>query len=453
MAEKKDFKLEIASIEVAASFVRNLLKQYKCTNRDIIQAELFTEETIVYWAKAAAPNETFQIELRKRFKTITLSLTYRGAQANPLDLSEEAGDDEFSFIGQNILIGLSTVNYYYENGVNVVTFTLKKKGLNPVVAIALALGAAIICGLTVNRFAPSMQTILPASVLTPLSNAFFGFLNAIVIPFLFVSVIASIFNMDNIAQMKRIFKILFSWFLGLSALSGVIAVLAGVIFFPIQGVSAASTSEGVWSQIAAIAFDIIPSNIFKSFLDGNTLQTIFLAVITGIAMLTMKGRFPVITKVITELNLVLSTLLDAVCSLMPWVIFICIFNMLLSGDSRALLSSLGVVVIICVCFVVFVLLCLLSVAVIEKNNPVDYIRTIGPVLLIALSTASSSATFASHTNTASIKQGIRDYLVNFSIPVGALFSKPFVVPVLFLMTLFVGNFYGTNFGMADILSA
>jgi hypothetical protein len=236
-------------------------------------------------------------------------------------------------------------------------------------------------------------------------------------------------------------------------LSGVIAVLAGVIFFPIQSVNAASTSEGVWSQIAAIAFDIIPSNIFKSFLDGNTLQTIFLAVITGIAMLTMKGRFPVLTKVITELNLVLSTLLDAVCSLMPWVIFICIFNMLLSGDSRALLSSLGVVVIICVCFVVFVLLCLLSVAVIEKNNPVDYIRTIGPVLLIALSTASSSATFASHTNTASIKQGIRDYLVNFSIPVGALFSKPFVVPVLFLMTLFVGNFYGTNFGMADILSA
>ncbi|HQD76568.1 MAG: cation:dicarboxylase symporter family transporter [Peptococcaceae bacterium MAG4] len=452
MAERRSFKLETASIDAATSFVRNLLKQYKCSSRDIIQAELFTEETIVYWAKAAAQNETFQIELRKRFKTITLSLAYRGAQANPLDLPEEAEDEEFSFIGQNILIGLSAVTYYYENGTNVATFTLKKKGLNPVVAIALAFGAAIICGLTVNRLAPSMQTILPASVLTPLSNAFFGLLNAIVIPFLFVSVIASIFNMDNIAQMKRIFKILFSWFLGLTVISGAIAVLAGMIYFPIQGVSAASASEGVWNQIAAMAFDIVPTNIFKSFLDGNTLQTIFLAIITGVAMLTMKGRFPVLTKAITELNLVLSTLLDAVCSLMPWVIFICIFNMLLSGDSRALLSSLGVVVIICVCFVVFALLCLLSVAVIEKKNPVDYIRTIGSVLLIALSTASSSATFASHTKTATTKQGIRDYLVNFSVPVGALFSKPFVVPVLFLMSLFVGNFYGISFGMADILS-
>jgi len=53
---------------------------------------------------------------------------------------------------------------------------------------------------------------------------------------------------------------------------------------------------------------------------------------------------------------------------------------------------------------------------------------------------------------ASNKQGIRDYLANFSIPVGALFAKPFVVPVLLLMTLFVGNFYSVTFTMADVVS-
>jgi Na+/H+-dicarboxylate symporter len=450
MAEKKDFRLEIANIEAATNFVRGLLKKYKCASRDMIQAELFTEETIVYWAKAAAAGDTFQIELRKRFKTITISLSHRGAPSNPLSPSDVDADDEFSFIGQNILIGLSTVTYSYENGCNLVTFTLKEKGLNPVAAIALALIAAIICGLTVNRFAPAMQAILPASILTPLSNAFFGLLNAIVIPFLFVSVIASIFNMENIAQMKRIFRILFSWFVGITAVSGVIAVLAGMIYFPLQGGSVAGASEGICTQIAKMLFDIVPTNIFKSFLDGNTLQTIFLAVIMGIAMLTLKGRFPVLTGVITELNLVLSTLLDAVCSLMPWVIFICIFNMLLSGDGRALLSSLGVVVLICVCSVVITLLCLLSIVVIEKKNPLGYIKTIGSILLIAVSTASSSATFAPHTMIATTKQGIRDYLVNFSIPVGALFSKPYVVPALFLMSLFVGHFYGINFGVADI---
>ena len=105
--------------------------------------------------------------------------------------------------------------------------------------------------------------------------------------------------------MKRIFRILFSWFLGLTAISAVIAVLAGIIYFPLQsGASAGVNEVNIWAQIAKMLFDIIPSNIFQSFLDGNTLQTIFLAVITGITMLVYKGRFPVISKVVSESNLI-----------------------------------------------------------------------------------------------------------------------------------------------------
>ena len=118
----------------------------------------------------------------------------------------------------------------------------------------------------------------------------------------------------------------------------------------------------------------------------------------------------------------------------------------------ALLSSFGVVALICACFAVLAFLGLASVAVIEKKNPVSYIKTIGAILLIAISTASSSATFAPHTMIATTKQGIRDYLVKFTIPAAALFLKPFMVPVLFLTTLFVGSLYGINFGTADIVS-
>lgn len=455
MNGNKGFGLEIENIQKAVAYVRDLLKKYKCTDRDIIRAQLFTEETVLYWAEQAGAHETFQIGIRKRFKTITLSLFYQGLPSNPLALAanEEEDDCEFRFIGQNILIGLSNNSFHYENGCNVVTFTLREQGMNPIAALALALSAAILCGLTINQFAPSIGAGLGTSVLTPLSNAFFGLLNAIVIPFLFVSVIASIFNMENIAQMKRIFRILFGWFAGITVLAALIAATAGMICFPLQDAGAGGViGSGIWTQIAAMVFDMVPSNIFKSFLDGNTLQTIFLAVLTGITMLIYKGRFPVIASVISESNLILSTLLDAICSLMPWVIFICIFNMLLSGDGKALLSSIGVVVLICLCFLILMIIGLLSVALIEKQNPFEYLQTIAPVLMIALSTASSSATLAPHTMTAIAQQGIRDYLANFSIPVGALFAKPFVVMALFLMTLFMGHFYGITFNSADVIS-
>ncbi|MEN6327320.1 MAG: cation:dicarboxylase symporter family transporter [Syntrophomonas sp.] len=454
MKNKRDFALDLTSIEGAVEFVRDRLKQYKCTDRDIVRAQLFTEETIVYWAGADLERDSFHIELKKRFKTISLLLYCRGAQSNPLLPSDEAGDEEeYRFLGQNILIGLSTVSYAYEDGYNVTTFTIKEPRANPAFSIAIALVAAVIAGLAVNQFVPSIGPALGTSVLAPLKNAFFGMLNAIVIPFLFLSVIASIFNMENIAQMKRVFRILFSWFVGLTVLSAMIGFFAGMIYFPMQSGSPADAGQGsIGAQIARMVFDIVPSNIFQSFLDGNTLQIIFLAVLTGITMLIYKGRFPVITRVVTESNLVFSTILDSVCSLIPGVLFICIFDMLLSGDGRALLSSGGVIALICICFFIFVLICLLSVALIEKQNPIKYLKTIGPILLIALSTASSNATFAKHTVTAVIKQGIRDHLANFAIPVGALFAKPTVVFFLFLMTLFMGNFYSIAFSIADFVS-
>ncbi|MDD4803295.1 MAG: cation:dicarboxylase symporter family transporter [Syntrophomonas sp.] len=238
MENKKSLKLEIKNIKSATDFVRDMLKQYKCTDRDIIRAQLFTEETIVYWTEAAAESDTFEINFRKRFKIISLSLTYKGAQSDPLaPPNEEEDESEFGFIGQNILIGLSTVTYNYENGCNVVTFTLKEKAFNPIVSIIFALAAAVICGLAVNRFAPSVRPTLAASLLTPLSSTFFGLLNAIVIPFLFVSVMASIFNMENIAQVKRIFRIIFNWFVGLTVVAAVITVLAGMLYFPLQALA------------------------------------------------------------------------------------------------------------------------------------------------------------------------------------------------------------------------
>jgi len=64
---------------------------------------------------------------------------------------------------------------------------------------------------------------------------------------------------------------------------------------------------------------------------------------------------------------------------------------------------------------------------------------------------SEGATFANHTLMASVKQKVRDYVVSFSIPVGALFNKQFAIPIWVLISLFVANIYGISFTMAEIV--
>jgi len=449
---KRFFTLSLESIDGANEFVRELLLKYNCSKMDSVRAQLFVEETIVHWEKGAQENETFEISMGKRFKTITLSLNYWGDQSNPLTLPEEVDDPEFNLIGQNILIGLTSVTYSYENGCNNVSYTLKVKSVNPALTTAIALVAGIVCGLTLQYFSPSTGLWIGGTILTPLSGTFFGFLNAMVVPVLFLSAIGSIFNMDNVAQMKQIFRSLLSWSLGIILLASAISLFAARLFFISESSSVSGGGTGdLWSQIGTMVFGIIPTNILQPFLDGNTLQIMFLAVVGGVVMLTLKGRFPFITKMITEGNLIFITILDAVCTMMPWVVFISILNMMVSGNGGALLGAIGLIAVILVSFLVIVVIMLMSVALIEKMNPVTYLKSASSFLLIALSTASSSATFASHTLTAAVKQGIRDYVINFSIPVGVLFNKQFAIPVLLFTSLFVGRFYGITFTMGEIV--
>lgn len=447
---KKEFLLELSNIRPATEFVRDVIKQYKCTNRENIWAQLFTEETMVYWAKMAAAGNPLKIAFHKRFKTISLSMSFVGAPANPLAISEGQDLPEEDLIGSNILIGLSHATYTYKNGCNKITYTIKQTAVNPALAIGGALIGGILCGLLLNRFLPALGPIVSGSFLTPVSQAFFGLLNGMVAPLLFVSVIASIFNMENLAQMKRIFGTLLAWFMGITVAAAIIAVAATLFYFPITASLGTASGGSTWGKIVEMLFGIIPVNVISPFLEGNTLQIIFLAIISGMVMLTLKGRFPVITDFVTEINLLLSTLLDAIVSLMPWVVFISIFNMALSGEAASLLGTFAPILLILLCYLILLVLVLLSVAIMEKMNPLTYLKTIGPVLMIAMATASSSATFSNHEMTGIIKQNIRDYVVKFAIPVGALFSKPFAVPPMIIISLFVGGFYQVPFAMTDL---
>lgn len=455
MEVKKYFSLKLNSIDEANEFVKELLQKYKCTKIDNMRTQLFVEETIVYWEKEAQENATFEISLRKRFKTISLSLNYWGDPSNPLTLpetSEEDAEQEFNFIGQTILIGLSNVTYSYENGCNNVSYTLKEKPVNPALTTAVALIGGIFSGLLLQYFAPAFGMLIGNTILTPVSSTFFGFLNAIVIPVLFFSAIGSIFNMDNVAQMKRIFRMLLSWSMGIILLASAITLFAVQLTLHNENISASGGTNGdLWNQIGKMVFGIIPTNILQPFLDGNTLQIMFLALIVGVVMLTLKGRFPFITKVVTESNLIFSTILDAICTLIPWVVFMSILNMMVSGNGGAMLGAIGLIGVILCVFLALALIMIISVIFIEKQSPVTYLKTAGSFLLIALSTASSSATFASHSATAAEKQKIRDYVVNFSIPVGVLFNKQFAIPVLLLISLFVGGIYGITFSMGEII--
>jgi Na+/H+-dicarboxylate symporter len=445
------FPLSIKSIQEANEMVNEFLTKLRCSRSENIKAQLFVEETIAFWEKNGQKDQKFEISITKRFKTITLSISLYGESLNPLNY-QGISDDDMDALSQNILIGLSRVTYAYENGCNQIAYTIKQKPVNPAVTTAVALAGGIVAGLILLNLAPELADGIGTTFLTPISSTFFGFLNAIVIPVLFFSAIGSIFNMENLAQMKRIFRLLLTWCSLMLLVTSFFSVLAAKIFFVSENSQLSTGDNGeLWSEIGSMLFGIIPDNIIQPFLDGNTLQIMFLAILAGIVLLTLKGRFPVLSKFVIEGNLIFSTILDGICALMPIIVFISIFNMVVSGEAGKLLGAVSLIILIVVVFSASILFGLITLLLIEKINPVSYLKTVFPFVLIAFSTASSSATFQTHTMIATLKQNIRDYVVNFSIPVGVLFNKQDAIPLLLLTSLFVGKIYGVTFSLTSLI--
>ena len=277
METKKILPLQLSSLDEANVFVQELLQKYQCPKTDNIKAQLFVEEAIVYWAEQAQANASFELSIQKRFKTITLTLNYWGDPQNPLTLPETAADEEVDYhrIGQNILIGLSAVTYSYEKGCNNISYTLKQKPLNPALTTAIALVAAILTGLVFQAVAPDLGKQVGSSMLTPISTTFFGFLNAIVIPVLFFSAIGSIFNMDNLAQMKRIFRLLLTWILVIMLVAAAVSLAMAQLFLlgesggtsqgarVICGIRSGRWSLGLFRPISSSPFSMtIPCRLF-----------------------------------------------------------------------------------------------------------------------------------------------------------------------------------------------
>ncbi|WKY48925.1 cation:dicarboxylase symporter family transporter [Eubacteriaceae bacterium ES3] len=451
--KSSSFPLSLSSIKETNEMVNEILTKYKCSRNDNIKAQLFVEEAIVFWERYKHTNDQFEVSITKRFKTITLTLNFCGESLNPLMANDTyPNQDDYDALSQSILIGLSSVTYSYENGCNKIAYTIKQKPINPAVSTATALVAGVVLGLMLLNISPDLSNSIGTKILTPISSTFFSFLNAIVIPVLFFSAIGSIFNMENLSQMKRIFRLLIYWCVTMLVVAALFTLLAANIFLVSDESSLVSGSNAdLWNQIGTMLFGIIPTNIFQPFLDGNTLQIMFLAILAGIVMLTLKGRFPMLSKFIMEGNLIFSTILDGVCSLMPVIVFISILNMVLSGAASELLGAVSLLVLIIGVLAAMLIFGLLSVLLLEKINPITYLKTVFPFVLIAFSTASSSATFASHSMIATMKQDIRDYVVRFSIPVGVLFNKQGAIAMLLLTSLFIGKLYGITFTMASLI--
>ena len=158
-----------------------------------------------------------QFQCRKRINRLYVSFSILGEKN---DVVHTDGGEE-SAIMKGILSGMGEIpTWQFKNGVNYLTFTLKKKKLSPAVSLLAAVALALFCGMVSSFLPEKTVNFLSEEIITPVFDTFMGLLSAVSGPLIFLSVAGGIYNIGDIATLGKVGKRMISRFLWMTLILG-----------------------------------------------------------------------------------------------------------------------------------------------------------------------------------------------------------------------------------------
>jgi len=169
---------------------------------------------------------------------------------------------------------------------------------------------AILLGIAVGILWPPL-----GAALKPLGDAFIKLVKMVIAPVIFLTVTTGIAGMGELKAFGRVAAKAFVYFLSLSTLALVIGLIVARVAHPGTGMNIAAASldskaiadyvEQAHDQtVVGFLMALIPTTMLSALTEGNILQTLFLAVLTGIAISLVGERAKPVSDLLERLALI-----------------------------------------------------------------------------------------------------------------------------------------------------
>ena len=333
--------------------------------------------------------------------------------------------------------------------------------------------AGMIVGLTLGYFisptGPLQQELAPYSReldilinwLALPAKFFLTMIQMVIVPLIITSVIRGLASTDDKSQMKRL-GIRFGLFVVVtSSLSSALGIVFTSIFRPgrfldlrlpettTKGSEGAVTLGGLTPDTF---LNLLPTNPLESIVQGQMMDVVIIAIIGGIALLSIEAKQ-------TQIVLDLFEVVQSICmTVITWAMKIApyaIFGMMTSVAANTgldALQSMGFYLITVFSgFIVFILFYASLVLVFKKLSPVRFLKKIINPMLLAFSTSSSAATMPVTLKAAEDDLGISKSTANFLIPLGTTINMAGSAIWQTTAVIFLSQVYRIDLSMGQII--
>jgi proton glutamate symport protein len=332
---------------------------------------------------------------------------------------------------------------------------LKRIGLAWQILIGLVLG--IIVGAI---FYGNPQV---ASYLQPIGDIFLRLIKMIVIPIVISSIIIGVSSVGDTKKLGRLGGKTILYFEIITTIAILLGLAVANIFQPGAGVDMGSiqktdinsyveTAENVESHgIAETFVNIVPSNLFTAFVEGDMLAIIFFSVIFGLALTAIGERGKPVLAFFQGTADAMFYITNQIMRFAPFGVFALIGVTISKFGLESLIPLGKLVITVYLTMAFFIVVVLGLVAKLAGVNIFQFLRLIKDELLLAYSTASSE-TVLPRIMEKMEKFGCPKAIASFVIPTGYSFNLDGSTLYQALAAVFIAQMYGIDLSISQQIS-
>lgn len=435
----KTYTLSAAVCDEVADTIDEFCATQPIGDKEALRCRVRADYALYYWFDNGFEGSELNVRMGRRFGTPYVTLRIQGPKDNPYaHATDEMDDFNLHFTALQVSMGFKP-DYRYMSGTNRLMFMLKRKPMNQLQLMFFVLVASWLCG-AMGQFLPdTVREGLLTGFIQPLYETFFNVLTCIAGPMVFLSVAWGIYSIGDVQTFGRIGKRTIAYFLGAMFVATVCVSPLFIVLGP--GLSGDNQSGGGIGSLFDLILDIIPPNIVQPFIDGNTLQIIFLAVFVAFGLLYLGNQTEYLAETIGQINVLVNYHMGLISAIVPYVIFLVVVNMIYSNTLATALGMWKFLLVVMVAILVTAAFFLLYTAIARKVDPRTLARKCAPSFMIAVTTASSAATFPVNRKACIEKFGIDNSLASFGLPLGMVTHRPiYAIHCLLIAFYFAGQY-------------
>ena len=333
----------------------------------------------------------------------------------------------------------------------------KKVTLTSKILIGLFLG--FIFGLFLKSMPSSYvkDTVIIGGIFKVLGTGFTTSIKMMVVPLVFVSLVCGSSSMGDVKQLGRIGSKTMVFYLSTTAVAIIIALFLGSVLKPGVGLDMSSMMSGEVAigeskSIVDIILGIIPSNPIAAFVNGDMLQIIFFALLTGVAMSMIGEKADPVRKIFESANDICMKMVSIIMLAAPFGVFALVaetFSTVGKDAILVLVKYLAVVLLGLLIHVTLVYGGLFKLFTKQKIKP--FLKKFTRVAAITFSTSSSNASVPASMEILE-ELGVGKTTRSFTIPMGATINMDGTAIMQGVAALFIAQIYGIDLEMNQMMT-